>query len=529
MLHLAPRARGASVTASVRTHDAWRRGRCARRAAALLALVALLCACGAPEEPTSPEARAKTQIRPQTKAPRLVVLYAVCTVNKHYLQPYNDSVSYTPHLARFGAESAVLESHRTESGVSGTAYASIFSGTQADRHGVFKHPHVLDENLYLIFEAFRDAGYGTAYWAAHPMARPDLGYAQGLAPRNIINRPLKGDDSRFRTLLKRVRDNPERRLLVVTAFSVTHSPWNLDDMPAFRASFPDEVPALPRKEFQRLFGIFKHHAFALQTNLPETARRLNLQHADVERLGGVLDTLYKSKINVLDAYFGSVVEAVDSAGLRDESVIAFTADHGEQMDVGELFRWIHGPDLAPDVIDVPWLIRGPGLGIEPRAIDAVTRSIDVYPTLAGLSGFEIPANAGVAGANLAPALRELDEFPALTAYSHGTLRQWSFFQPDLIENIWATARTGDNLYTWRHPNDGWSFDAQRVEAGRVAQRLDPDELQHQSAERDLWQYRMNLIDAFRAANPDEAQTKGEELHRLNEADADALRALGYIE
>ena len=49
------------------------------------------------------------------------------------------------------------------------------------------------------------AGYGTAYWAAHPMARPDLGYAQGLAPRNIINRPLKGDDPRFRALLLRWR------------------------------------------------------------------------------------------------------------------------------------------------------------------------------------------------------------------------------------------------------------------------------------------------------------------------------------
>ena len=46
----------------------------------------------------------------------------------------------------------------------------------------------------LIFEAFRDGGYDTFYWAAHPMARPGLAYAQGVAPSNIVRPPLEGDD-----------------------------------------------------------------------------------------------------------------------------------------------------------------------------------------------------------------------------------------------------------------------------------------------------------------------------------------------
>jgi len=98
-------------------------------------LAACLCACRA----GSPE------------PPRLVVLYATCTVNKDYLSPYNEEVVFTPNFARFGRGAAVLTSHQTESGVSGTAFASIYAGVQADRHGVFKHPKELDNDLYLMF------------------------------------------------------------------------------------------------------------------------------------------------------------------------------------------------------------------------------------------------------------------------------------------------------------------------------------------------------------------------------------------
>ena len=33
--------------------------------------------------------------------PRLVILYAPCTVNKNFLSPYQPSLAFTPNLARF--------------------------------------------------------------------------------------------------------------------------------------------------------------------------------------------------------------------------------------------------------------------------------------------------------------------------------------------------------------------------------------------------------------------------------------------
>lgn len=75
--------------------------------------------------------------------PRLVLLYAPCTVGKQFLSPWNESIPFTPNLAAFAAKSVVFERHQTETGQSGISYASIFSGSQADHHQVYRHPATL--------------------------------------------------------------------------------------------------------------------------------------------------------------------------------------------------------------------------------------------------------------------------------------------------------------------------------------------------------------------------------------------------
>jgi arylsulfatase A-like enzyme len=56
----------------------------------------------------------------------------------------------------------------------------------------------------------------------------------------------------------------------------------------------------------------------------------------------------------------------------------------------------------------------------------VTRSIDVFPTLAGLAG--LPADARVVGSNLSAALRGEEARPDLVAYSHTTVLARSVFE-----------------------------------------------------------------------------------------------------
>src|SRR6185503_3621762 len=84
--------------------------------------------------------------------PRLVVLYVACTVDKDFLSPYAPGVGFTPELEAFAREGLVFRRHVTECGQSGVDFATIFSGTQAYRHGVYSHPAIVAEGNTLIAE-----------------------------------------------------------------------------------------------------------------------------------------------------------------------------------------------------------------------------------------------------------------------------------------------------------------------------------------------------------------------------------------
>lgn len=60
---------------------------------------------------------------------------------------------------RFRKRPRYFEKHRTEAGFSGTAFASIYSGSHAMRHSAFTHPTRLPLSLYDLTEAFADNGY----------------------------------------------------------------------------------------------------------------------------------------------------------------------------------------------------------------------------------------------------------------------------------------------------------------------------------------------------------------------------------
>ena len=97
--------------------------------------------------------------------PRLVIVYATCSLGTTFLSPYHPELPLTPALQRFAEQAIVFERHQTESGQSGTAFASIFSGRQADEHGVYFHPTRLPEELLMLTEVLRTAATRcTASW-----------------------------------------------------------------------------------------------------------------------------------------------------------------------------------------------------------------------------------------------------------------------------------------------------------------------------------------------------------------------------
>lgn len=392
--------------------------------------------------------------------PRLVLLYSPCTVNKNYLSPYDPRIGFTPHLDHFAADSLLFERHSTEAPSSGIAYASLFTGRHADQHGICSHPRRLGDDVYQVFQAFAEQGYDTWYFQQHPMANYQLNYGQGVPEERAPKALLAANNGRFRQILERLVADPFYKVFISTSFTRTHFPYP----PADHRQLPEEFLRLGMsvEEFSQVVELWRglidsgrFSNFELSAELERTLAAERYPVQDLERLSQVLEYFYKVRIHYLDQLFGDLVAVVDQAVQPSESLIAFTADHGEVLYRKSLFfSFTHGWELAPEEVSVPWIVRAPGLGVRPGRYGGVTRSIDVFPTLCALSGFEVPADRGLQGVSLAAAARGEVPAPDLLAFHHSGFQNSKspktffgrFYPRRDPELMWVSLRDGDWVF-----------------------------------------------------------------------------------
>ena len=134
--------------------------------------------------------------------------------------------------------------------------------------------------------------------------------------------------------------------------------------------------------------------------------------------------------------------------------------------------------LAPEVSRVPLIIRSAHPEVGSNRYMGVTRSIDVYPTLIGLSGFSLEAEP-LSGVDLSLAMRGREPPPTLLAFSHSSVlvrsvhnsmyspeyaHEWRLLSQTFPDQdakwIWVVIRQGDMRYKLRNLGaDTWSVQA----------------------------------------------------------------------
>jgi choline-sulfatase len=121
---------------------------------------------------------------------------------------------------------------------------------------------------------------------------------------------------------------------------------------------------------------------------------------------------YYGAVSLVDKQMGRVLAALDELGLRDDTVVVFTADHGNML--GERNRMFKGV-MYESSARVPFLLRAPGRVAGGKVNDAIIDNTAIMPTLLELAG--LPAPAGVQGKSLVPLLRGAGPAPE-AAYSY---------------------------------------------------------------------------------------------------------------
>jgi arylsulfatase A-like enzyme len=115
---------------------------------------------------------------------------------------------------------------------------------------------------------------------------------------------------------------------------------------------------------------------------------------------------YDGEILYTDREIGRIVQALQAAGIYDETLLVVTSDHGEIMGEdrlvrGHRFNTSH-IDLGDECLRVPLVLRWPERVPAGRS-DALVQQPDLLPTLADLAGWTLPRP--VDGISLVPVMR----------------------------------------------------------------------------------------------------------------------------
>jgi arylsulfatase A-like enzyme len=324
----------------------------------------------------------------------------------------------TPVLDRLAAESADF-THAVSCCPVCTPYrASLLTGQYPLTHGLFLNDVCLSTRATSLAQAYARAGYDTAYigkWhldghgrSAYipPERRQGFDYWKALECTHDYNRSpyYAGNDPTRRMwegydVAAQTRDaqaylaeraRREKPFLLVLSWGPPHNPY-------------ETAP----EAYKRLF---EAERLVLRPNVDGTVRSAR------KDLAG-----YYAHIAAMDACLGDLLKTLDEQGLRENTLVVFTSDHGDMLGSHGMIRKQKPWDES---IRVPLLVRYPAAQAHGRKIGAPVNTPDLMPTLLGLCGARVPES--VQGEDLSDWIRggpAPEDRPALIA-CHTPFGEW---------------------------------------------------------------------------------------------------------
>jgi arylsulfatase A-like enzyme len=114
----------------------------------------------------------------------------------------------------------------------------------------------------------------------------------------------------------------------------------------------------------------------------------------------------------MDAQLGRVLDELERAGLRQNTMIVLWGDHGWKL--GEHDAWCKHSNSENDT-NAPLLLSAPWLGTAGAKSRALVEFVDIYPTLADLAGVPLPGH--LEGLSFKPVLERPDRPWKTAAFS----------------------------------------------------------------------------------------------------------------
>ena len=403
----------------------------------------------------------------------------------------------TPHLDKLAAESTNFTHHFVQHPLCMPSRVSFLSGRYPSSLGITRMGVPVPEPLTLLPHYLKGVGYTTANLGKlhflphanrdHRLPHPPYGFDQlevsdepgvyedayrawvrrkdpaqlehlsvGLPPATHTWYETMGIADPVQHPNPKARRDFEGAVAFSGADGLTHSAFVADRTREYLERRDDRTPFLCISSFysphapwvvpERYLELYDSETFSLPDypqNLQagRAAAHCSDEHLRTARHG------YYAMITELDAYVGQILETLEARGLRDDTLVVFTADHGEWL--GAHLKYGKGYPGDDAVARVPLLIRQPGA--QARTVTEIVEAVDVLPTLLDAAGMQIPP--ALQGRSLLPVIenRPYEPKEAALMEHHG----WKNLR---TPNFRYLIHTGGREALWDLRNDPHEYD-----------------------------------------------------------------------
>ena len=362
-----------------------------------------------------------------------ILLIQVDQLAANALSAYGNSTVKDPHIRALANKGVVFENCYCNLPMCGPSRASMHAGRMPFSISMYDNANEFHADIPTFCHYLRDMGYRTELSGKMHFVGPDQlhGYERRLTteiypanfawtvdwskgreyrPTNLTMAPIIESGPAIRTLQMDYDDEvafhgmqalydlarkaDDRPFQLTISFTSPHSPFVISHEYWNRYNHDDiESPTMPPLELYEMDHLSRNlhfcqgrHEFTLT---PE--HRRNARHG------------YYGMISYIDDKVGQIMDVLEKTGLADNSIVVFTADHGEMM--GERGMWFKQHFFEWAAV-VPFIVYAPDR-YKPARVRENISLIDLVPTFLDMAAGEAFDDyaAPIDGRSLLPALK----------------------------------------------------------------------------------------------------------------------------
>jgi len=324
--------------------------------------------------------------RPRNAGQPNILLISIDTLRADHLGCYGYPRGTSPHIDSLAQRGVVFTNTTAQANWTLPSHMSLMTSQAPAVHGVQTTGQKLARAKTTVAEVLKNAGYRTIGITGGYNVDERFGFAQGFDDYHA-------DKLEHLTSEEKIRYGQGVRL----ADTLPHILETLrakDDAPLFLFvhAWDTHAPYMPHED---LIGDYSQdyrgdlemitHEYIAAVNRGE--RAVSAEDADRIR------ALYDNEIRYVDRFLGTIFDELDKRQLRDNTIVALTSDHGDELMEHGLLN--HGVALYQPEVHVPLIITYEGTLPAGLRVDSITRSIDIAPTILELAGVDYSAEVAL--------------------------------------------------------------------------------------------------------------------------------------